>query len=105
MNDFNYVDALRESLEVDDPIDFQPPDQPPMNETSTIDRLFLELSQFTNATTGKQLLLEQKLEEAIAAANEHGSACDRIAKHLGFIGTSTQLADAVEKHIPKGFLF
>ena len=33
-------------------------------ETETIDRLFLELSQFTRATTGKELALAKQLAEA-----------------------------------------
>lgn len=33
-------------------------------ETSTIDRLFLELSQFTKAKTNAQITLEYKLSEA-----------------------------------------
>jgi hypothetical protein len=37
-------------------------------ETETIDRLFLELSQFTTATTAKELALEQQL----ARIKEHG---------------------------------
>ncbi|CAB4214566.1 hypothetical protein UFOVP1459_46 [uncultured Caudovirales phage] len=35
-------------------------------ETETIDRLFLELSQFTRATTGKELALANQLAEAKA---------------------------------------
>ena len=35
-------------------------------ETETIDRLFLELSQFTQATTGKELALANQLAEAKA---------------------------------------
>ena len=37
-----------------------------MMETETIDRLFLELSQFTRATTGKELALANQLAEAKA---------------------------------------
>lgn len=36
-----------------------------MSETETIDRLFLELSQFSAATTAREL----KLEEAVALLN------------------------------------
>jgi hypothetical protein len=45
-----------------------------MNDTETIDRLFLELSQFTNATTAKERGLRDALE--------------RIARHLPIMGST-----------------
>lgn len=45
-----------------------------MNDTETIDRLFLELSQFTNASTAKERGLRDALE--------------RIARHSPYMGSS-----------------
>lgn len=46
-------------------------------DTDTIDHLFLELSQFTNATTGRELALIEALKTAVHAlasyANDNGS--------------------------------
>ncbi len=42
-----------------------------MNDTETIDRLFLELSQFTTATTGKELRLRALLRRVLDAGRPH----------------------------------
>jgi hypothetical protein len=56
-------------------------------DTDTIDRLFLELSQFTKATTGKELALQ----EGIAAAVD---ASQQLAWQIEKCGASTELTKA-----------
>jgi hypothetical protein len=63
-------------------------DQKP-KDTETIDRLFLELSQFANATTGKELALH----EGIGAARE---AAIRLAWQIEKCGASPELTKASE---------
>lgn len=41
-----------------------------MKDTETIDRLFLELSQFTTATTAKELRYEKALKAIISEPHE-----------------------------------
>ena len=47
-------------------------------ETETIDKLFLELSQFTKATTGRELRLREPLEFAVKTRRELDTG--RLAK-------------------------
>lgn len=64
-------------------------------DTETIDRLFLELSQFTTATTGKELKLEirvKELEDLLRSARcialRHGkdTAWDTFAARIASAG-------------------
>ena len=52
-------------------------------ETETIDRLFLELSQFTRATTGKELALANQLAEAKAEIERLRKALKKICHVTG----------------------
>ena len=52
-------------------------------ETETIDRLFLELSQFTRATTGKELALANQLAEAKAEIVRSREALKKICHVTG----------------------
>ncbi|WP_066016076.1 hypothetical protein [Endozoicomonas atrinae] len=47
---------------------------PQLNQTETIDRLFLELSQVTNAFTGRELALARAIERAFIAGLGIGNA-------------------------------
>ena len=57
------------------------------NETETIDRLFLELSQFTTVSTGKELNLRAVLLKAEAQTI-------RLSYQLEKCGASTALTEA-----------
>lgn len=48
-----------------------------MNDTETIDKLFLELSQFTNATTAKELHYQRELRRIITEPHR-GDGTDAI---------------------------
>jgi hypothetical protein len=54
-------------------------------ETHTIDRLFLELSQVTKATTGKELHCQQEIKRLTEAILEapHGAYCSTQNKVNG----------------------
>lgn len=54
-------------------------------ETTTIDTLFLELSQFTQATTAKELALQQTIRELRAAMEPFANA---VLSSIGPIATS-----------------
>ncbi len=47
-----------------------------MKDTETIDRLFLELSQFTTETTGKELRLQALLTAVLDAGRPHSHLCE-----------------------------
>lgn len=56
-----------------------------MSDTETIDRLFLELSQFTKAETEKEIALRVERDEAIGARDHFRSEADRLHKCFGTI--------------------
>ena len=58
--------------------------------TETIDRLFLELSQFTQATTAKELDLKNRKDEAYLERNRCVALIARMAFSMGFsVGRAT----------------
>jgi hypothetical protein len=54
-----------------------------MSNTETIDRLFLELSQFTTAETKKEIALRAELSEALEARDSFRSEIERLQKCFG----------------------
>ncbi|MEQ1691400.1 MAG: hypothetical protein ABMA00_08960 [Gemmatimonas sp.] len=74
-------------------------------ETETIDRLFLELSQFTRATTAKELALREPMmtytvnQPNNANARTLGEACQMAAESPGgdYIDQGLQLLRELEK--------
>lgn len=64
-------------------------------ETEAIDRLFLELSQFTNATTARELALQKeiaKLHEEIGAARQQALELSWKIEQLPAGGLQTEIS-------------
>lgn len=61
-------------------------------ETETIDKLFLELSQITNAKTRKELLLEKVLNDVLLAWVDEANQGDGISdNHINTFNYATDL--------------
>jgi len=77
-------------------------------ETETIDRLFLELSQFTRATTGKELALANQLAEAKAEIERlRGmliSALDGLDEYWITFPEGVELVNQIKALIPASAL-
>lgn len=56
--------------------------KPQAYETEVIDKLFLELSQVTRATTGKELRLTERLAEVSARAEKAEQTLATVAKNI-----------------------
>lgn len=68
-------------------------------ETTSIDTLFLELSQFTQATTAKELALQATIRELRSAIEPFAKA---VLSSIGPIATS-QLSFADWDHLVKAY--
>lgn len=64
-------------------------------DTDAIDRLFLELSQFTKATTGKELRLIKAIGEARSKAIELGQKIETLGASYELTEASAMCSDLV----------
>ncbi len=69
---------------------------PGIPETESIDRLFLELSQFTKATTGKELKLIEAIGEARSKAMKLGQKIETLGCSYELTEASVMASDLVQ---------